>query len=267
MVKTHVANALVLVLLSMAIVSSAQSDETVAFFLKNGNIIYGKLIETDNTGNIKVANDCGVYNIKATEIDSISKRHQVINIKEQSVVTVNQSTNTSTDKTVKKGYYNLTSVGLLLGQAQDGFVPVPSLTTVNGWRFSNSLYTGIGLGFEYYDWSVLPIFIDVRYIHGSGQVVPFGSFKIGYGFPIEKPSDSQNDYYDSKTKYFGGVQLNPEVGIQLKVGTTALLVSLGYHFQQLSYNETTYNWWNSNPVEKKVNTDYNRVSLRIGFIF
>lgn len=258
--------ALVLVLISVAIVSPAQSGETVALYLKNGDVIFGKVIKSAPDGTVSILNDCGLFNFKPTEIDSISSHHPV----SKGSFPVLNNTNTKKQYTYKeKGYYNITSVALLFGQGQDGFLPVPSLTTVNGWQFNKHVSAGLGIGFEYYEWAVLPIFADARYYLKQEKVSPFGAIKLGYSIPVEKPTQYDNGY-GGKDKYYGGIQLNPEIGLRIRMGkVSSLLLSMGYHFQQLSHDEQSYyNWWENNiATEKKITTEYNRVSFRVGFQF
>lgn len=266
MIKIFAAKlALVLVLISVAIVSPAQSGETVALYLKIGDVIFGKIIQTSEDGSVSILNDCGLFNYNSNEIDSISKIHPV---NKQSFSIASNIITKKEYKFKEKGYYNVTSVALLLGQGQNGYLPVPSLTTINGWQFNKHAYAGLGIGFEYYEWAVMPIFADARYILKQEKVSPFGAIKLGYSFPVEKPTQYDNGY-GGINDYYGGIQLNPELGLSIRTSKiTSLLLSIGYHFQQLSYEESYYNWWENNlATEKKVTTDYNRISFRIGLMF
>lgn len=268
--------ALFLVMFSCAIVSTAQSVETVAIFLKNGDVRFGKITEATENGTIRLVNECGIYHIKRAEIDSI-KNINTPSLREdlQQAGSYNYQVHTAVKapakndfKATEKGYYNITSVALLFGQGQNGFLPIPSLSSVNGWQFNKSLLTGIGIGYEYYEWGVLPVFAEVKYMMGSERIIPFGSLKIGYALPVSKPSNSHEDNYTNATEYIGGIQLNPEAGIRILLSNkSSFLLSIGYHFQQLSYKANNYYWWNNSNYETTVHTDYNRISLRAGFMF
>lgn len=275
--------ALVLVLMFTAIVSSAQSGETVAVYLKDGDVRIGRIEYTDSAGNVRLTNSCGTFNIKAADIKSMNP----VKPFETEPSSVHPNAQVMDDPMVKdgtnpyvhgrayqeprqKGYYNITSVALLFGQGQNGFLPIPSLTTVNGWQINPKLYTGLGIGFEYYEWGVMPVFADVKYLFltaGSQKYTPFGSMKLGWSFPIGNPTEEDVNY-EGITKYQGGIQLNPEAGIRISMGNNnALLLSMGYHFQQLSYKSRTYYWWNSSQYESTTHTDYNRITFRLGFQF
>ncbi len=269
--------ALVLVLLSVAIVSPAQSGETVAVFLKGGDVRFGQIVYRDQSGNIQLANECGIFNISNSEIDSISSYNfsfsddfrRNLESANQPQGKMSRLLEVSRQKAAykDKGWYNITSVALLFGQGQDGFLPVPSLTTVVGWQFNSKIFAGAGVGYEYYEWSVGTIFADFKYMLSQKYVMPFLSFRLGYALPLNSPPDTEN-YYGDIVKYYGGVQLNPEAGIRLHIGEgSSLLLSMGYHFQQLAHDENSYYYWGNSPYTTKVNTDYNRVSFRLGFMF
>lgn len=269
--------ALVLVLLSVAIVSPAQSGEAVAIFLKGGDVRFGKVMNRDSFGNIQLANECGIFNISTNEIDSIKnynssfsedfKRDILTGPQSQGKLSRMLEESRAKANYREAGLYNITSVALLFGQGQDGFLPIPSLTTVVGWQFNEKFFTGAGIGYEYYEWSVGTAFADIKYMLSRNYVMPFASFRIGYAVPLGKPTETDN-YYGDITKYYGGIQLNPEAGIRLHIGQgSSLLLSMGYHFQQLAHDENTYYYWGSPQYTTKIKTDFNRVSFRLGFMF
>lgn len=226
--------------------ADAQRKNKDAVYLKSGTVITGKLIQNDSPDGIKISNDCGIWFYNMQDIDSVR------------VISSVQS-----QELKKSGYYNLSSLGLLFGEGADGSHPFASLTMVNGWQFGQRVYTGIGLGYEFYEWGVMPVFADVKYFFKQDVITPFISFKAGYSFPLSK-SKSGSDSYTQYGQTYGGVLLNPEVGLLIPVGSSnAFSVGIGYQYQELSYNEIP-NYWYS--YEKRVYTHYNRISLRLGFL-
>ncbi len=281
--------ALLLVLNSIAIVSSAQSGEAVAVFLKGGDVRIGQTVQTDSQGNIRLVNDCGIFNINKADIDSITPYKALaplINSQQQktsaqdynqqvsgvSQGNLNVSTSTSNTPESKEAnkWYNLSSVALLMGQGQNGFIPIPSFTNVTGIRLGSNVMAGIGIGYEYYEWSIMPVFADVKYNFNGDRIHPFISMKLGYGVPLGKASQIDNDYYNGEvTELYGGLQLNPEAGLMIRVSgsSSALVLSMGYHFQQLSYKYNKYSWWGYEYNNTIVHTDFNRISFRFGYMF
>ena len=107
---------------------SAQKNLTDKVFLKNGTILKGRIVQTDSAKGVRINNECGSYLFHFKEIDSLK---------------FNFHENPFALKT--KGFYNLTSVGMLFGEGEDGYLPYPSLTSVNGYQFNNHWFTGIGM--------------------------------------------------------------------------------------------------------------------------
>jgi len=225
----------------------AQHKNRDAVYLRQGSVVTGVLTMYDSIQGISITNKCGIWKFSFAEVDSVKLFARVQNATWS-----------------KSDYYNLSSVGLLFGEGSDGYKPYVSLTMVNGWQFNQHLYAGAGIGYEFYEWGVMPLFADVKYILNSNPVTPVFSCRVGYGFPLSK-SNNNSDFYEPAGKTFGGVLLNPEVGIGIPIGQNALLISLGYHYQELSYEEQLYQW--SYYQSKRVYTHFNRISLRLGFVF
>jgi len=228
----------------------AQRKSKDAVFLKEGSVVTGSLIQYDSIKGVRILNDCGNWFYSFAEVDSV---HLFAKVQRTML------------KEKKSGYYNFSSVGLLLGAGTKGYQPLASLTMVNGWQFNQRIFTGIGLGYEFYDWGVLPVFAEIKYLFRPDVVTPFISLKAGYSFPLSNTYEAVN-YYEMAGKTYGGVQLNPEVGFSMPVGErNAFVVGLGYNYQELSYQEPEYQW--SYYQTKRVYTHFNRISLRVGFIF
>jgi hypothetical protein len=235
---------LILVIIS-TLGASAQSKKEVTVYLKSGDVIFGKVLSQDSLGNYRISNSCGITLLSSGEIDHIEKG------------------GFSRPDLKKSGYYNQSTFALLFGEGQDGFQPKPSLTMVNGWQWGQRFFAGFGLGYEHYDRGVMPLFAETKYMFGAESFSPFLSFRIGYAFPVE--NQKQTDYYGNITETYGGILLNPEAGIRIAVGSkSAFIAGIGYNYQELSYRET-YNIWGN--YDKTVFTNFNRISVRLGFIF
>lgn len=236
------------VLLVLAFITTtvvAQGRKEKALYLRSGDVVFGRILTHDSTGNCTLENRCGITRIAATEIDHI----------------VNRNTLYAGEKS--NSYYNQSTVALLFGEGSDGFQPKVSLTMVNGWQWNRQIFTGLGLGFEHYDRGVVPLFAEFKYFLSTAPFSPFVSARIGYAFPAEKLQ--QNDFYTSIDKTYGGILLNPEAGVRFATRSNGYFIaSIGYNYQSLSYHEN-YMYWTG--YDRTVFTDFNRISLRLGFIF
>ena len=235
-----------LMLLAASEMMFAQKNREMVVYLKSGEVVYGRKLSQDSTGNRQISNDCGIRMLKPDEIDHITRG------------------GFSRPDLKKSGYYNHSAVALLLGEGMDGFQPKPSLTMVNGWQWGQRIFAGLGIGYEHFDRGVLPLFAESEIMLGAESFSPFLSFRIGYSFPVEK--QTTNDYYSSVSETYGGIHLNPEAGVRIATGgKNSLVISIGYHYQELSHRENNINGWNN--YSKEVFTNYNRISVKLGFIF
>ncbi|MBK6966490.1 MAG: hypothetical protein IPH20_21990 [Bacteroidales bacterium] len=235
---------LILVMVSIS-GAHAQNRKDVTVYLKSGDVIFGRVLSQDSLGNYRISNSCGITLLTSGEIEHMEKGGY------------------SRPDLKNSGYYNQSSIALLFGEGADGFQPKPSLTMVNGWQWGQRFFAGLGVGYEHYDRGVMPLFAETKYMFGTESFSPFLSFRIGYAFPVEK--QEQTDYYGNVTETYGGILLNPEAGIRIDVGSkSSFIAGIGYNYQELSYKET-YSMWGS--YDKTVFTNFNRISVRLGFIF
>ncbi|MCC7318406.1 MAG: hypothetical protein IT219_07715 [Bacteroidales bacterium] len=240
----------------MLVAPSLQSQDHTAFYFKNGEVTFGQIVGADSLGSYRVQNDCGIRLVDAKDLDSI----QIIK----------KATTPQFFQHKKKGYYNLSSLALLFGEGRNDNFPVPSLTMVNGYYFNPQFFTGIGVGYEYYEWSTLPVFAEVKYVLKKHGLNPFASLKIGYGFSINKDDKTNTGGSNDIGKTYGGVLISPELGILIPVGKSdAFLMGIGYHHQELSKDSFLYGDWRvgAERMQRRVFTNYNRILLRISFMF
>lgn len=222
--------------------AAAQKFRSNAVYLKNGSVITGRIIQNDGIAGVKIANKCGVWAFTTAEIDSIGWHR-----------------NESMFFTKQKGYFNHSAMGLLFGIDQS---PLPSITMTNGYKFHSKLFTGLGVGYEYYDWSVLPVFADIRYYITDHGFTPGFMVQAGFAFKLE---NLPVNMWESNKKTFGGFLWSAGAGIKAGIArNTALTFNVSYRFQKLSYEWV--NPWDPGSQSRSF-TNYNRVTVNIGFLF
>ncbi len=230
--------------------AAAQTFAPDTVYLTSGSAVFGKIIAYDSIFGISVINDCGITLVKPDEIARFAYYMP-----------------SETSAPSAKGYYNISSIGLLGGAGRWGTLKVsPSFVTINGYQFNKRMHVGLGVGFEFYDFGILPVFVAGNYFVNPQAFGPYLGFKIGYSLPLEKSGiESWNGH---KIRNYGGIMLSPEAGINIPINkTNAFVIGMGYHFQELSKDEPR--WWSSdsNAKPSRVFTHYNRISFRIGFVF
>ncbi|MPL78565.1 hypothetical protein SDC9_24434 [bioreactor metagenome] len=227
--------------------ASAQNRRQDVIFLKSGSVLTGNLIYCDSLRGVRIDNDCGSWLFSIGEVDSVN----ILGFCQR-----------SSDK--RNGYYNLSSGSLLFGEGADGFVPYLSMTMVNGYHWNQNFFTGAGLGYEYFGWSVLPVFAELLFFMKPDVLTPYLSLRSGYAFPLSKNPDSYQN--GSQGRNYGGVLLNPEAGLKISVGErSAFLIGIGYRYQELSRTSPGYD--RSGNYSRKTVTHYNRITLKAGVLF
>ncbi len=222
------------------------AQEVDLLHLKNGSIIRGKLTEMDPQGNVKIMDRSGnlwVYSMD--EVDRLSTTEAEVEEQEEQAG-------------FHAGYINMTSMGFLAGSSANANPAPFSLLLVNGYRTGFGLFTGVGVGIEFFSVSQLPLFADIRMDLKDGDVVPYLVGKAGYSIPLA------SDYteYDNTYNYTGGPLFAAGMGLKIRTREHfAWDVSLMYRYQASYYSEI-YGW---NGQEYDYRDNYNRIEIRIGF--
>lgn len=219
----------------------AQKINNDVLYLKNGSIYRGKIIEK-NQQIVKLETcEKNIYAVQMTDIQEIKSEETL----KKSAISYKE-----------KGYIHYTELGPLAGsnRASNGVTTSAfSFQTVNGYKFNQYLFTGIGIGADLYAvQTFVPIVLSVRGdFTKKGDKIPFYFLDGGYSL-----NATSNDV--DGIKYKGGNTL--AVGLGLKIlfnENTGFVIGAGYRFQR------------SELVGKTKTTieDFDRLTLRIGFSF
>ena len=210
---------------------------------------------------------------------------------------ISEENNTRFENRKKKGYFNTTQIGMLMGNRQiterfsqySGGWGVwsfeetrtemqisPSLTMTNGYMFNEHWAAGVGVGYEIFEWNFFPVFADIRYTLRESKISPFFTVKAGYSFGDFKKKHYDGLYLHYEPYYvnnadfrnYGGLMLHPEMGIKVAISENAdLLFSIAYRYQKTKSTVTQkndqspyYDGWDHKTV-------LNRLSLGIAIMF
>lgn len=232
----------------------AQKGKDIVY-LKSGGIIKGQII-THDLDLVKINSSGNQWVFKTAEVDSISKY----------------------SKQKQEGIYNPNffidnSAGVLVGNSGNNQNAPFSFMASGNFRLVDKLYAGVGFGAEFLDETYMPAFAQIQYRFRASRFSPFVNLQAGYQVPLEKESRlNYNNYYvDYSSSYWPGYQTNkkletdggflisPSIGFQQFTSENfGWFFSFGYRYHQLNYSgENSY----------KLETNFSRLSLRIGFIF
>jgi hypothetical protein len=149
--------------------------------------------------------------------------------------------------TMRKGFYNRLSIGLLAGSDVSA-----SFQVVNGYQWNEHWSTGFGIGLENPDWDPhVPLFLEGNYHFLKSQTGPRLNLLAGYQLPTRSLGDRK-----------GGVTVGGKIGFDFAITRNiGLMTSVGYRYIHLE--SEFWNPWNS-VVQIR---DMNRLDFRVGFIF
>ena len=232
----------------------AQKSKNDKVYLKSGGIIKGQLL-THDAEIVKINSAGNEWVFKNDEVDSISKysgsRH---------------------DAGQSKDYFFDTSMGVLVGNSGNSQSAPFSFMASANYRIIDKLYLGAGLGAEFFDESYMPVFGQLQYKLRDTKFTPFLNLQAGYQVALEDGNRQQySTYYPDYSSYYpgpqtsqklnaeGGFMINPSIGFQrFSSENFGWFFSFGFRHHQLNY---------SGDNGYKLETNFSRLSLKIGFIF
>lgn len=174
----------------------------------------------------------------------------------------------------QKGYEKSIEAGASIGVG-DYSNKTFGISMINGYRFNNYLFAGVGVGIGYSnalngvnikygtteyrtDAYLIPVFANIKANLTTGKVSPFFRLNIGYTF-------DENQYL----KDAPGFMIEPAFGIDFNLDSKkAIYVLAGFNLQHSEYSftrnvgTTTDNWDITTKSEM-----LKAISLRVGFKF
>ncbi len=196
----------------LSIAAKAQKNYQVN--LKNGSIIRGEIIET-NDSLIKIrTKDDNVWSYKTEELESSQPYNP----------------NWHNSK-----IYNSTSIGIM--PSDD---PNISFQVINGYVLNKHWNFGIGLGLDRIGWnSYAPLFLEAKYNLGQQKSTPY--FSVMAGYELSLSNTFENGGFTTGAKFGLDHFFTPHIGI-----TT----NIGYRY---AYLKTQNGWWDDFVEIREIN--------------
>lgn len=237
-------------------------------YLKDGSVLKGKYLYSNTMEKIRVISGKNSWIFDNEEVDKIS-----------SVKPVRKSgEDTAAERfpIPETRWFNLTEIGVIAGN-NDNSQPAPMVFGTSFNRMINrNLSAGMGIGAEFLKETYVPLTVNLLYRLRDNHITPFAMLQGGYQIPVE---DSRTLYYkvvpdyltsdrfwpgpwptqNSAMKAKGGLLVNPSFGIMKQYSQGfGMSLAFGYRFHRLHYTaEDNY----------RLDIDYNRLSVKLGFIF
>lgn len=235
---------ILITLIIMALPLHAQKMKD-ALYLKNGSIVYGKLLEiSDNKYRIQTS-DGSIFNYSSDEVDRFYKEVPRFDSR----------------KSTGAGF--VIEAGLLIGSQNSEFdAPFSFNLLVNYTTYSKNIF-GLGSGVEFLGSTYSPVFFEYKRLFNVKKTAPFVFFRGGALLHTggDEEADPNNPYYYPKD-YKGGSSFAIGTGISWSKEDIETYLSFAYRYAQTSYTQGSYN-----DVIYKYESNYNRLEVKFGFKF
>jgi hypothetical protein len=235
-----------------AVKASAQKYIIDVITLQNGDIYKGLIVEQPDSGIIRLNTLChNTLNFNLNEVVSVST--EKINLRRSGLDLPFHYE--------PKGYINITDFGVLAATGNNNNQnAIFSVSSFNGYSFASRFIAGAGIGIEWFESLMLPIYADTRVILVKSRITPFIGLKTGYSIALEDPAGYWGESYNS----FGGLIFGTGAGVFIWVSDrSSFEINLSYRHQGIK-TERTYEWSGETSI---LTTRYNRLELRFGILF
>ena len=223
---------------------SAQKSKDV-LYLKNGSMIYGKLLEvTDNQYKIQTS-DGSIFIYSLPEVEKF----------------VNETA--TFDGRKKNGFgFNL-EAGFLVG-SQSNEYPAPfSFNCLIGYTTNSKNLISLGSGVEFIGRPYTPLFLEYKYSIYDRKTTPFLFVRAGTLFYVGNEDETSNDNNDYDPRDFkGGFSCAFGTGISWAKEDFETYLSFAYRYAETSYVQKNYN-----NYDDTYKNSYNRLEVKLGFRF
>jgi hypothetical protein len=225
---------------------SAQKPTDI-IYLKNGNQIYGKLLEiNDNQFKIQTTGGTITY-ISGTEVNKFVK-------------------DLSGSDTLYKAKQGIAlEAGVLTGAQSSKYDAAFSFNLIWIMKRGKLDSFGLGSGVEYLGQPFMPLFLEYKHLISEKRTSPFifmrGGGLIHINGDFER-TDQSTPEYNTPYAYAGGFSLTLGLGISWIKDNYESYLSFAYRNAHTSYNELVY----TNVVYTYKNV-YNRLEIKYGFRF
>ena len=242
--KKHLAILIMLIFILFPL--SAQKTKDV-LYLKNGSMIYGKLMEiTNNEYKIQTA-DGSTFIYSLPEVEKF----------------VNETP--KFDGRKKSGFGFVLEAGFMVGAQSTEYDAPFSFNFLGNVTSNTKNIFGLGSGVEYIGQPYMPVFLEYKYLLSDRKTTPFVFVRGGKLFHLNGDEENTDYYYpqyNEKKSYSGGLSFTLGTGISWARDDNETYLSFAYRNAHTSYSVKNYN--NQYATYK---SSLNRLEIKFGFRF
>lgn len=241
--KKHIL--LVIILIITVVQLSAQKTSDV-LYLKNGSIIYGKLIEITNDQYKMQTSDGSIFIYKSDDVDKFAKEPLFFEGRKD------------------HGFGFALEVGFLIGSQESDYVAPLSFNFLASITSNTNNVISLGSGVEFIGRPYTPLFLEYKYILNNRKTSPFIFLRGGGLIPAKNTEESSSvTYQNTQPKDYNG-------GLSMAIGTGISWAKEGYETNlsfAYRYAHTNYTQYEYNRGDVTYNSKYNRLEIKFGYKF
>lgn len=237
---------LFIILLITGVNLSAQKSKDV-LYLKNGSIIYGKLIEIKDDQYKMQTSDGSIFIYKTSEVEKFTKEFPFF------------------DGRKVEGAGVSLEAGLLIGAQNAEFTAPFSFNFLVGITSSTVNITSLGSGVEFFGRPYTPLFIEYKRILYNRKTSPFFFLRGGAVLPFggnERTPSAAYNYNTGPRDYKGGASITFGTGISWAKQDYETYLSFAYRYAHTSYVQNEYSLG-----DVTYNNALNRLEIKFGYKF
>lgn len=237
---------LAIILIIIGFQLSAQKNKDV-LYLKNGSIIYGKLIEIIDDQYKMQTPDGSIFIFKSTEVEKFAKESPFF------------------DGRKTAGFGFALEAGLLFGSQHTEFSAPFSFNFLASVTSNTNTITSIGSGVEFFGRPYTPLFLEFKHLFFNKKTSPFIFARGGGIIPFggnEESSTTVNNYTDGPKNYKGGASISFGTGISWAKDDYETYLSFAYRYAHTSYVRNEYN-----RGDVTYSNSLNRLEIKFGYKF
>ena len=227
-------------------------------FLKNGSILKGKILYSDDPETIKLVSSGNTFYIKRTDIDSVAMK---------------RANYARTPRPVEFKYFFRANLGILPGNSSNEQVAPAHFSASFNRQVYKTVSAGLGSGMEFYnETTFIPLYANMEYRFRNTRFSPVLFLKTGYLFAAGDSVTTDNYYPVMPANYIyppnygvrkldphGGFMINPGIGMNILVSDNfGFYLGFGYRYHRIGFDGAD---------DYSLTYNYNRLSIDIGIIF
>jgi len=237
-------------LIILFLIISLQANSQIAkdiLYLKNGSIIYGKLVEVSESQYKIQTSDGSIFVYPSAEVEKF--------VKESTGITERKET----------GFGAGLEGGFLIGAQNSEYVAPFSFNLLAGFNLDKRNIVGLGSGVEFVGVPYTPLFVEYKFIANDKKTAPFVFIRGGGIFYLGGEDGESLDYYYDKEHQKGGISYTLGTGISWAKEDFEPYLSFAYRYFATSYVQSTYS--GSSYHDYTYHDYYHRLEIKFGIRF